>query len=323
MGYAIGTLTKGGGDDCHYQLLAVIKTLAEANGWVTLRYDTGTANHELILQGEGLSGTEEIFVGFQCYQNITSDYYNINCGVFVGYVAENSFSSQPGGKYYSTPGHNNSITYFISCNPQRITGGLRVGTPVYETFYVGKGMPYFRPGEYPSFLICAAMANSGSSARFSSTTQTFPFAGYRSDESNNKLSIRDQSGNWIRANCYPFTQGDSKLNSLAGPQGSGTMVPAGDSYQIEPIIMYQDKDSIGDYGPSNVFGEFDGVYFCTGFNNAVENVIQVGGSSVIDQSGLSVVEAVDDIISVGGRALVMIQNVYRTEWHEFVAMEMV
>ena len=37
MGYAIGTVTKsgGGGIDCHVQMLGIIKTLAEANGWST------------------------------------------------------------------------------------------------------------------------------------------------------------------------------------------------------------------------------------------------------------------------------------------------
>ena len=67
MGYAIGTLTKGGGDDCHYKILGIIKILAEANGWTTLRYvNTGT-DRELILKGVGLSGAEEIFVGFKTY----------------------------------------------------------------------------------------------------------------------------------------------------------------------------------------------------------------------------------------------------------------
>jgi len=74
--------------------------------------------------------------------------------------------------------------------------------------------------------------------------------------------------------------------------------------------------------PGNVFGEFDGVYFCSGFNNGVENVVQEGGSSVVDQTGLTVLQAVDAIKAVGGRAFVMLQNVYRTSWRDIIALEM-
>jgi len=319
MGYAIGTITKGGGDDCHYQLLGIIKTLAEANGWTTLRYDTGTANHELILKGVGLSGTEEIFVGFKTYQSVGGDYYNINCATFVGYVPGNTFEAQPGGQFSGMPAHNNAITYFITANAQRITGCAKVGTPVYEHFYVGKFFPYARPGEFPSPLIVGSMLSNAQAIRFDNTAQSFPYPGYRYDTSNNRLYMRDQAGNWIRPTVWPFTQGSGASYALAGAQGTSTLVPADTYYQIEPLIISQDSSN---NSPSNVFGEFDGVYFCSGFNNGVENVVQEGGSSVVDQTGLTVLQAVDAILAVGGRAFVMLQNVYRTSWRDFIAMEM-
>lgn len=319
MGYAIGTVTKGGGDDCHYQVLAIIKTLAEANGWTTLRYVSTGANRELILKGVGLSGEEEIFVGFKTYQSVSGDYYNINCGVFIGYIAGNTFETQPGGIYSGTPAHNNAITYFITANAQRITGCFKVGTPVYEHFYVGKFFPYARPGEYPSPLVCGAMFNGPELKRFDNTSQVFPYPGYYYSTNYNWLYNRDQAGNWIRPYCYPFTQASDTTTALAGPQGSYTLVPADTYYQLEPVIMAQTSSSAV---PSNVWGEFDGIYFCSGFNNGVENVVQEGGSSVVDQTGLSVKDAVDAIIAVGGRAFVMLQNVYRTSWRDFIAMEM-
>ena len=63
MGYAIGTVLKANDDDTHYQFLALIKSLAEANGWTTLRYDTVSANREWIGKSLGLSGNEEIYIG--------------------------------------------------------------------------------------------------------------------------------------------------------------------------------------------------------------------------------------------------------------------
>jgi hypothetical protein len=319
MGYAIGTIKKGGGDDCNKQLLGIIKTLAEANGWTTLRYVNTGNNYELILKGVGLSGSEEIFVGFRSYFSTSGDYYNIDCGVFIGYIAANTFFAQPGAQIYSVPAHNNAVTYFITANAQRITGCFKVGTPVYEHFYVGKFFPYARPGEYPSPLVVGAMLDASAATRFDNTSQVFPYPGYRYSISNIKFRQRDQAGNWIQPNCYPFMQYNSTNNALAGPQGSNTLVPAGSYYQVEPIILYQDDNSVN---PSNVWGELDGIYFCSGFNNGVENVVQIGGSSVVDQTGMTVLQAVDAIIAVSGRALVMLQNVYRTSWRDFIAMEM-
>lgn len=319
MGYAIGTLTKGGGDDCHYQLLDVIKTLAEANGWTTLRYNTASANREWIGKSLGLSGSEEIYIGFRTYQSTTGDYYNLLAATFIGYVSGNSFDTQPGIKASGVPAHNNALTYFITANAQRITGCFKVGTPVYEHFYVGKFFPYARPGEYPSPLVNAGMFNGAETKRFSDSNQEFPYPGHYYDTSDTYLFIRDQAGNWIETWNYPFTNRNGNSNALAGPQTGKCMVPADVYYQIEPIIMGQLDTTTN---PSNIFGELDGVYFCSGFNNGVENVVQQGGSSIVDQTGLTVLEAVDAILAVGGRAFVMLQNVYRTTWRDFVAIEM-
>lgn len=319
MGYAIGTVTKGGGDDCHYQLLGVIKTLAEANGWATLRYNTVSANRELILKGVGLSGAEEIFVGFKTYQSSGGDYYNLNCGVFNGYISGNSFETQPGAQLVGVPAHNNAIAYFITANAQRIVGCFKVGTPVYEHFYVGKFFPYARPGEYPSPLVCGGMLTASQAIRFDNTSQSFAYPGYYYDTTNNRLYQRDQAGNWVQPSCWPFTNASGASYALAGAQGTSTLVPADTYYQIEPIILSQQSSN---NSPSNVWGEFDGVYFCSGFNNGVENVVQQGGSSTIDQTGMTVLQAVDAIRAVGGRAFVMLQNVYRTSWRDFIALEM-
>ena len=319
MGYVIGTATKGGGDDCHYRILGIIKTLAEANGWTTLRYVNTGSDRELILKSLGLSGAEEIYVGFQTYQSSGGDYYNLNCGVFNGYISGNSFETQPGAQLVGVPAHNNAITYFITANAQRIVGCFKVGTPVYEHFYVGKFFPYARPGEYPSPLVCGGMLTASQAIRFDNTSQSFAYPGYYYNTTNNRLYQRDQAGNWVRPSCWPFTNASSASYALAGAQGTSTLVPADTYYQIEPIILSQQSSN---NSPSNVWGEFDGVYFCSGFNNGVENVVQQGGSSTINQTGMTVLQAVDAIRAVGGRAFVMLQNVYRTSWRDFIALEM-
>ena len=69
------------------------------------------------------------------------------------------------------------------------------------------------------------------------------------------------------------------------------------------------------------FGELDGVYAVSGFNNNVENVLQVGGTPV-DGTGLSVADHVDAILTASGRAFVVLQDVNQTDWRSFVALEM-
>lgn len=321
MGYAIGTVRKGGGDDCHYQLLAAIKTLAEANGWTTLRYDAVSANREWIGKSLGLSGNEEIYIGIQTYQSVAGDYYNLLLGAFTGYVAGNTFDTQPGARLSGVPAHNNAITYYMTMNAQRIAFMLKVGTPVYTHGYLGKFFPYARPAEFPNPLVCAGSFNGAEALRFSDTNQAFPYHGDTISSYTN-FYMRRLDGTWYQPAMWPFSHGSSSdfSSCLAGATTANCQVPAGSYYQVEPIILHDRVSTVGI--TNNVWGELDGVYFVSGFNNAVENVVQSGGSSTIDQTGMTVLQAVQAIKAVGGRAFVMGQNINRTSWRDFVAIEM-
>ena len=254
MGHAIATVTGGSGDEAHYKVLAAIKTLAEANGWATLRYVSAGAVQELILNSAGLSGTEDIYIGFRTYSSVSGDYYNMLVGTFTGYVSANSFDSQPGAKLSGVPCHNNAVTYFITANAQRIAGCFKVGTPVYTHFYAGKMFPYSRPGEFPSPLVCAGMFDGPAAKRFSDTDYRFPYHGRESGYINNTslvrpsyLWLRDQAGNWRRLSHFPFYNGpagsdySSAYNALAnheyltGGDHTRSLVPAGTNYQPHPL----------------------------------------------------------------------------------------
>ena len=91
------------------------------------------------------------------------------------------------------------------------------------------------------------------------------------------------------------------------------MIPHNGIYSIDPIILLDG---------SNVYGELDGVFAISGFSNGSENVLQIGGSSTVNQTGLTVKQAVDAIKAVGGRAFVVIQDLYRTMLNSYVAIEM-
>lgn len=344
--YAIGTLNKGLGDDAHYQLLAMLKTLAEAVGWTTLRYDTASAERELILHSTGTSGDESIYVGFKCYQSVGADYYNLIAATFVGYVPASTFETQPGYRGSGVPGHNQAITYFVTASKRRIVGGLKVGTPVYAHFYVGKFLPYARPGEYPSPLIAAGHYDGREARRFSET-QWFPYKGIRGSSDNGyndgNLFLRNQAGAWKRVRISPFSNAGGTSPSsyaLAEPYvGFSTAAqralvpanadPAQPHYQPQPLVLYE--LTFGAFNTArqlyeatgNVFGELDGVYQLSGFNNTAENVMQIGGTELVDQTGMTVLEAVDAIVETEGRAFVVLQDWTRNNWRDFVAVEMI
>lgn len=248
--------------------------------WEQLRYDTSTANHELILKGKGLTGTEQIYVGFRTYQNADADYYNLVAMTATGYVAENTFDTQPGVKLSGIPAHNQAIQYWITLNAQRIALVMKVGTPVYEMAYVGKIFPYARPQQYPYPVICAGMLNGVSATKFSDTAHSMPWKGNRDN-----LQLRNLSGEWEKAYAYPYS------NNWFNGYYNQALRDTGGYYHLIPIELYKPN--------THIYGTLDGIYFITGFNNAVENYI-----------------VIDDI------TYIVFQDVWRTGFGDLFAMKM-
>lgn len=239
----------------HYNMLERIKKLVEASteGWDVLRYDTSTENHELILKGEGFTGTEEIFVGFRTYQSADADYYNLVAGTFTGFVSGNSFDNQPGAILSGVPAHNNYIDYWITWNAQRIALAMKVGTPVYESCYVGKFLPYAFPSQFPYPVVCIGMLDGTPATRFSDTSHAM---GYRGDRNN--MRMRDTDGTWQTPSCYPFSD-----ETISGP-----LRDTNNYYHLMPIEVFNS---------ANIYGSLDGVFFISGFNNSVENTLSIDG----------------------------------------------
>lgn len=248
----VGFVTNAG-QSAHYNMLQAIRDFAVANGWTQLRYDTAPANRELILRGAGLSGTEEIYVGFRTYQDSGADYYNLVAATFTGYVAGNTFDTQPGARLSGVPAHNNRIDYWLTLNAQRIALAMKVGTPVYESCYVGKMLPYCLPSQFPYPIICAGMLNGTPATRFSETAHSMPYKGNRAN-----FAMRNQSGTYEQIYSWPWQ--NSVLSALRDTNGN---------YPLIPVVINNNSN--------NTYGELDGIYFISGFNNAVENTLVIGG----------------------------------------------
>lgn len=279
MGAAIGFVDNTGAF-ANQNFLGVIKTLAEANGWTTLRYDTASASRELIMRSSGLSGAEDIYIGFRSYQNTSADVYNVSVAGFTGYVPASPFINQPGYFESGIPAHNNRIDYWMAANAQRIVFGLKVGTPVYTHGYAGKFFPYATPSQYPYPLYVGGCLVGVPETRYSATTYTWPYYGATSgsepgtNRGNSQLRFVD--GSWRQHRVWPYY-----INTVVA-QATNSLRETGTQYSLQPIILMSSSPSI------NVLGELDGVYQITGFNNVTENTITIGGDDyVVLQDGSS------------------------------------
>lgn len=309
MAWEIGTADQTGATGfAHKEFLLKIQTLAELNGWVTLRYNTTNPDsHELILKGEGLSGNEEIFVGIRTYENVFADYYNVAVAGFTGYVAGNAWSAQPGFRESGVPAHNQSIDYWLIVNPQRIAFGLKVGTPVYESAYIGKIFPYATPSQFPYPLAVIGMLNGASATRYSDTSHTMGFKGNRVN-----CAMRWMDGTYKQPLMYPWNNGWVAGNSTNN--NNEALRDSSDSYPILPVVMCE--------AIPNVFGELDGIGYVSNFNNTVESVIQVGGTPIVDNPNWTALERAQAIIAAGGTPHVCLQDVARTSFTDYFAMRL-
>lgn len=259
MPHQIGYVDNSGGTLAHYRMLETIRNFASANGWQVLRYDTASENRQLILKGPGYTGAEEIFVGFRTYQNQAADYYNLLAVVFTGYVPTNSFDTQPGAMLSGVPAHNQRIDYWLTINPQRIVLAMKVGTPVYESCYVGKFLPYARPSQYPYPVACGGMLDGAAATRFSDGTHSAWFKG-------NRVNLRSRTNDgWIQPAANPW--------SNPYVVGSFTTIrDTGGTYSLLPIELYT---------AAGIYGALDGIYQISGFDNVVENTLTIDGVDYI------------------------------------------
>ena len=281
--------------------------LPSASRWLQLRYDTTIAERELILQGPGYSGTEQIFVGIKCYQDVTADYYNLAVAHYTGFLASSSFSTQPGASpVLGIPAHNTTIAYYLSINGARINMAWKVGTPVYQCAQVGKFLPFSIPAQYPQPLISAGMLSGKNATRYSDTAYSIPFKGTRAN-----LRMRFNDGVWHQPDAHPWTPSTppSYFNPLAP-----LLRTTGTTWHLTPITLCDNTP--------NIYGQIDGFLHVVGFNNLVENVVQRGGVTV-DPTGLTLAQICNAVTAAGGIPYVVLQDVWRTGFGDLIAMEMI
>lgn len=269
-------------------LIAFIKTFCENNGWTINRYDTSTSVHELLMAAPGYIGPDgavPAYVGMQSYENVASDYYNVSVAGFTGYVAANAYEAQPGYVACGVPAHNQRIDYWITVNARRLAFALKVGTPVYESGYLGFMLPYGTPRQYPYPLFVGGALTGNAATRFSDTAHVGYFKG---NVSSSRLRFVD--GVWKQPYVHPW--GNNHINSGNSPTGENFQTrPTGIYYPLMTPVLHDNS--------ANNYGELEGIFQITGFDNAVENTIALAGNSYV-----------------------VFQDVWRTSFDDYYAMRL-
>lgn len=272
---------------------------------------------EALLEGPGTAGTDEIFVGLRSEYNAGIGWYNLFLNAYSGHdPTQRSWFAQPGGlpQFGQSPAlaqamvplWNQPMPYWIAANGRSIRFGVKVST-VYEAGYLGFILPYATPGQFPYPLAVGGslvpQVNSRgvewrySAVDFRHSLFPMPAANSNADGQNSTFYLRDTSGLWRSFNNRPDNTGtpsgvggmNANLGASSSPTGSvRAMWPhcvndqwttgklpyrecSGGGYIFQPCVLIQRAPTF------EVFGELDGIYIISGFDNAAENTATFGG----------------------------------------------
>jgi len=266
MAFYSGTLDNSNGKHAAYNFLDMLATNAALNGWNVMRNVDNGDEKELILNGIGYSGLEECYVGFKNFWSVANDYYNVEAAVMTGYNPLLAYAQQPGFQNVTFFAHDQRIDYWVSINPRRIVGALRVGNGVYNHFYVGKFLQYGMPHEYPYPVFAGGSAVGKSTTRWDASGIVFP---YLNSAAGRRIRSND---NWIACSVYPtsvnnFGGNNSQANFRPVPTNGDINQPGNPTYKY-PLLQMELFDA------NNVYGTLDGIFYVHGFDLTVEDSFQ-------------------------------------------------
>lgn len=259
----------------------VMTTAGQA--WEELRYIALVDQDLLQLKGKGLSGTDEIFVNVAWFSIETSDVYYWLMEGATGYDASFDWGDQPGNSpRVRMHLWNQPIPYWFIANGRRIIVVAKVST-TYHAMYAGWYLPYFSPTEfsYPFYIGGNTVTASN---RWSTTSAN---DGNFWNPGNDTAYLRNADGNWVEVTNHYLQSGNWSWRTDSTFTGMWPWLRNGSS-KPEPYDIRNNRDGSYSLLPSvivsrangeHLYGQLDGVYWVSGFANASENEITIGGDT--------------------------------------------
>lgn len=266
--------------------------LSEFRLWAdaAMKLDVST-RFEFAWQAPGVDGTQQIYVAGFSYTEPSNDAWNM---AFRGF----RFWQDPAMSIVNIPDNSGSkylylaktpIAYWFVVNGGRVMIVTRI-SGIYQLAYVGFGLPYETPAIHPFPYLVGAPGTNGS-YRWDSTGTSMirnpsdpaTTSSTSSTPASCTLAAMFPNGQFEGiANRYPSSN-TAEGGSASGGQGKTWPYALG----IDGgLAMDQFRDSIDGSkpllpiviecgsSPFHTWGEFDGVYWTTGFGNAAEAIIR-------------------------------------------------
>jgi hypothetical protein len=343
------TFAVGGSPGAHRWWRITVNRRVDGNvgslSWKSLLLlDSGglPVNHygsEVLLKATGPGGTDAIYTGIRSEYHAGTGWYNLFLNGYTGFnVLETSWFKQPGAlPHFGSPVGvsqlsqpmiplwNQPMPYWFAANGRSFRMGAKVSTS-FVGGYLGWILPYATPSQYPYPLAIGGSmvphsTSRGTPWRFSFNSQlnsvfTIPACGSSpataTESVSTSLYLRLPDGQWgFVGNRYGSAADPDAITNMERDQGQRRgLWPTsfrnrpgssssrrdfreclGGGYITEPLIIHQRLPQ-----PA-VLGELEGVFCVSGFGNASENTFTLGG--------------VDHVV---------LQNIARTEAHEYWAL---
>ncbi len=240
---------------------------------------------DLIMKGQGLSGTDEIYFGCQSHEDTSAPYYQLLLYGFTAYDEDAALPYQPGinPDNPNYVGDINTCEYWFTGNGRYFHMTTKIST-VYTSLYAGLLLPYGEPSSYAYPLYIAA--TTGASRHYTSTDHLMRHC---FDPSDGGGWLRLPGGSWgavmsayntywsYNRNVWPYSSGSStmlegNLSLTEGYDGSYALTPL--------VIMEYESQNASVYSP-NAYGEIQGGFHISGSNNSAEATLTVDGDEYI------------------------------------------
>jgi len=279
MAFTSGTATG------HDALADALKAYLITQSWTVEKDEVIGDDRFIYFKGPDIvTGTTTInaHINIKVFEDVPTDYYNWEISGAIDFDTNESFDTQPqtSPKITATarptmPLFQSNIDYWFIANNRRFIVIAKVST-VFVSMYGGFGLPYATPSEFP-YPIYIGATTPLTTQRFSESS--YAMGGFWDPPGPNAAYIRHVDGSWIDVGNYtasgstknrgiiidghiwPYreTENDQIINNIDG------------SYTLFEVII-SNKANAG-----NVYGELEGVFSCSGFANASENTVTIGG----------------------------------------------
>lgn len=266
--------------------------LTEIRLWndAAMKWDV-SSRFEFGWKAPGVDGTQEIFVAGYTSTDNGADLYNLAFRGFRYWV-------DPASSVLDIPNNSGDkwlllskvpTAYWIVANGGRVIVAARTSS-VYEFAYAGFGLPYETPSVHAHPAMVGA-AHIDGTKRWDASNE----GGYRNpcdpgstnsgDAFAGTLAVMLPDGNWMQVVNRHNSASSSEGASTSSGRGKTWPYAAGDDGNIQPDHLRDCIDGSKPLlpivvekmlAPVHAWGEFDGVYWTTGFSNSAEALIRDG-----------------------------------------------